>query len=117
APATGHSVLGGDSSGCAEKAFAAFFGNRTVRTSCRHVKRGRPLPPPPASLRRVEPVRGLPGIRGRALAAAALTLRDAQDDAAAGFKTRGGGLRGGRYRIDRENGVHLFGATFVPGLR
>jgi pimeloyl-ACP methyl ester carboxylesterase len=117
APATGHSALGGDTSGCAERAFAEFFRNRPVRTRCPRVRRERPLPPPPLKLRQVEPLRGVPGLRGRVLAAAALTLRDVQDDSNASFRMRGGGLRSGSWLMDRENALHLARLAFVPGVR
>ena len=104
APATGHSVLGADPSGCAERAFARFFRNRSVASSCGRVRRQfPPAPPPPRALRRVAPVPGLGGTRGRALAAVAMTLRDVGEDALTRFVVderdpdiaRGGGLRGG----------------------
>jgi pimeloyl-ACP methyl ester carboxylesterase len=125
-PATGHSALGSDLSGCAERAFASFFRNQPVRTSCPRRRRlFVPTPPPPTSLAEVPPARGLPGPRGRAIAALALTLRDVEEDALTRFiideddpdLARGGGLRGGRYRIDGENTLHLDRLVFVPGVR
>ena len=69
--------------------------------------------------------RGVGGTRGRALTALALTLRDVGEDALTRFildqrdpdLARGGGLRGGRYRIDGRNGLHLDDVVFVPGVR
>jgi pimeloyl-ACP methyl ester carboxylesterase len=125
-PATGHSALGSDLSGCAERAFARFFRGQRVSTRC---SRGRRVfaaaPPPPAALRRVERTRGVRGLRGRSLTALALTLRDVADDSLTQFiveqddpdLARGGGLRAGRYRIDGDNTLHLFGLVFVPGVR
>ena len=126
APATGHSVLGADPSGCAERAFARFFRNQSVASSCGRARRDfPPAPPPPRALRRVAPVPGLGGTRGRALAAVAMTLRDVGEDALTRFVfderdpdiARGGGLRGGRYRIDGRNRLHLTGVEFVPRVR
>jgi hypothetical protein len=63
------------------------------------------------------------GTRGRALTAVALTLRDVRDDAHTQFVergpdlARGGGLRGGHYRIDQHNALHLTRVEFVPRLR
>jgi hypothetical protein len=44
-----------------------------------------------------------------------LTLRDVQEDSF--IHLRGGGLRGGRYRIDDNNRLHLSGVVFVPRVR
>jgi hypothetical protein len=126
APATGHSALGSDLSGCAERAFARFFRDQPVPTRCPRVRRAfPPLPPPPTALRRVPPARSVAGARGRALTALALTLRDVEADALTRFIfdprdpdiARGGGLRGGRYRLDGRNVVHLDRLVFVPGVR
>jgi pimeloyl-ACP methyl ester carboxylesterase len=126
APATGHSALGADRSGCTERAFARFFRDQPLPSRCR--RRGRefpPSPPPPTSLSRVAPTAGVSGTPGRALTALALTLRDVGEDALTRFifdrrdpdLARGGGLRGGRYRIDGHNHLHLADVVFVPGVR
>lgn len=124
-PRAGHSVLGGDLSGCANKAFVAFFANRPVNTACR---RGRELftiaPPPPTSLDQVPRAPGVPGRAGRAVAALNLTLEDVASGLLAELfggsgssgLARGGGLRGGSYRIGRR-GLELRRLVFVPGVR
>jgi pimeloyl-ACP methyl ester carboxylesterase len=118
APATGHSVLGTDRSGCAERALARFFRDQPVETHCPRVKREvPPTLPPPTALRQVAPARGVAGLRGRAVTAAALTLRDGLDAMFATFTPRAGGLRGGRYRLDRHGTMYLFEVVFVPGVR
>jgi hypothetical protein len=118
APATGHSVLGADRSGCAERALNRFFRDQPVETHCTRVKREfPPTPPPPTALRQVAPARGIAGVRGRAVTAAALTLRDGAGAIFATFSPRAGGLRGGRYRLDRHGAMHLFEVVFVPGVR
>jgi pimeloyl-ACP methyl ester carboxylesterase len=126
APATGHSTLGADLSGCAERAFARFFRDQPVSARCRPVRRRfRPSPPPPTALADVSPARAVRGVRGRAVSALALTLRDVGEDALTRFiiderdpdLARGGGLRGGRYRIDGRNRLHLTNVVFVPGVR
>jgi pimeloyl-ACP methyl ester carboxylesterase len=126
APATGHSALGSDVSGCAERAFARFFRDRSVATACPHHRRQlRPAPPPPTALGQVAPAPGVSGVRGRAVTALALTVRDVGEDAITHFifdlrdpdLSRGGGLRGGRYRIDGHNRLHLDRVVFVPGVR
>jgi pimeloyl-ACP methyl ester carboxylesterase len=116
APVTGHSALGGNASGCTERAFARFFRNQTVPARCPHLRREfRPAPPPPLSLSSVEPATGTHGLRGRALRAVELTLRDVNEDSF--VHARGGGLRGGSYRIDDRNRLHLSGVVFVPRVR
>jgi pimeloyl-ACP methyl ester carboxylesterase len=126
APNTGHSALGSDAGGCTERAFARFFRNQSVPARCPRTRREfTPTPPPPRRLRDVPPARGLPGPRGRALTALALTLRDVGDDALSHLifdirdpdLARGGGLRAGRYRIDGHNRLHLDEIVFVPGVR
>ena len=126
APATGHSALGADPSACARRAFARFFRNQAVPRRCGRPPRAFPaLPPPPERLRGVRPAAGTRGIRGRALGALALTLRDVSQDSVTQLVVeaddpdlaRGGGLRGGRYRIDGDFTLHLTRVAFVPGVR
>jgi pimeloyl-ACP methyl ester carboxylesterase len=122
-PRAGHSVLGGDLSGCARRAFAAFFADRPVHGACR---RGRDLfelvPPPPTSLDQVEPRPGVRGRAGRAVTALELALEDVagglltQLISGSGGPARGGGLRGGSYRVT-DRGLVLDRLVFVPGMR
>jgi pimeloyl-ACP methyl ester carboxylesterase len=125
-PQTGHSALGADLSGCTEMAFARFMQGRRVTTRCRGGRRSfPPLPPPPKGLRRADPARGVPGVRGRVLTAIALTLRDLADDALTELIfdpddpdiARGGGLRSGSYRLDGRDTLWLRHLAFVPGVR
>jgi pimeloyl-ACP methyl ester carboxylesterase len=125
AHATGHSVLGSDASSCSQRAFSAFFLGRPVNTHCRGARRDfRPTPPPPTSIRRVRPL-GARGLRGRALGVLALTLRDVADDSLTAFildatnfdLARGGGLRGGHYRLNGDGLVTLHQIQYVPGVR
>jgi pimeloyl-ACP methyl ester carboxylesterase len=126
APATGHSALGADRGGCTTRAFGRFFRKQPVPARCRRLPRAFPAtPPPPERLRDVEPLPGVRGLRGRALRALALTLRDVGEDALTEFIVdlddpdfaRGGGLRAGRYRLDGDLTLHLAGVAFVPGVR
>jgi pimeloyl-ACP methyl ester carboxylesterase len=126
APATGHSTLGSDASGCTERAFAHFFRDQPVSTACPRRRREFPAsPPPPTALSQVPLTAGVGGMRGRALTALALTLRDVGEDTLTRFifderdpdLARGGGLRAGRYRLDGDNRLHLANVTFVPGVR
>jgi pimeloyl-ACP methyl ester carboxylesterase len=125
APATGHSVLGSDTSPCSQRAFDAFFRNRAVNTRCRGARRQfRPPPPPPDSVREVRAL-GAKGLRGRSLGALALTLNDVADDSltslildiAAAGAARGGGLRGGHYSVSAGGTAVLSQVEFVPGVR
>jgi pimeloyl-ACP methyl ester carboxylesterase len=125
APAAGHSALGSDPSMCARRAFERFFLGRPVRTRCR--RRAREFPPtgpPPTGIRRVRPV-GARGLRGHALGTLALTLKDVSDDSLTAFildeddpdLARGGGLRGGSYRVDGDGTVTLRRVEYVRGVR
>jgi pimeloyl-ACP methyl ester carboxylesterase len=123
---TGHSVLGSDLTGCADRAFGRFFEGGVMPSRC---PRGRrivpPAPLPPRSLRSLDPLRPVHGRRGRALRALALTLGDVADDSLStlviGFDqpalARGGGLRGGAYRLTAGGSLELRGVSFVPGVR
>ena len=124
-PATGHSAIGADFSGCAQRAFARFMQLRPVPAGCENARRPfLPAPPPPARLADVARLRGTSGIRGKTLAAVRLTLRDVAEDAVTELifdptdpdLARGGGLRAGHYRIDGQNTLVLDGVAFVPGV-
>jgi pimeloyl-ACP methyl ester carboxylesterase len=126
APATGHDALGTDPGDCAARAFVRFFRGEAVQTRCRRVRRPfQATPPPPTALRQVPPLPSVGGVRGRALTAVALTLRDLAEDALSELildpgdpdLARGGGLRAGRYRIDGRGTLTLRGVAFVPGVR
>jgi pimeloyl-ACP methyl ester carboxylesterase len=125
APATGHSALGSDPSGCAQRAFDRFLTGRRFSTGCRRVRRVfRATPPPPRSLAQVPRAAGIPGRRGRAVSALAETLRDVTEDAITELIfdehdpdiARGGGLRRGRYRITIRNRLELDHVAYVPGV-
>ena len=125
APDTGHSAIGSDFYGCAQRAFARFIQRRKVPAACRRRPHGFPAePPPPRRLSAVRPLHGTPGIRGRTLAAMKLTLRDVAEDSLTALvfgpgetdRARGGGLRAGHYRIGSDDTVELHGVAFVPRL-
>jgi hypothetical protein len=73
----------------------------------------------------VRKLSGVTGLRGRTLVAVRLTLRDVLEDAVTELVfdprsrdiARGGGLRGGTYRIGESGGVRLRGLRFIPGVR
>lgn len=125
APATGHSAIGSDFSGCAYRAFARFIRLGPVPPRCTRVRRQfLPDPPPPRRIAELARLRGTAGIRGRTLAAVKLTLLDVAEDAITELifdpsdpdLARGGGLRAGSYRIDGDNTLELHGVAFVPGV-
>ncbi len=125
APATGHSALGSDGSGCTERAFGRFLQGAAVTTRCRRTRREFPVTPPaPNSLAAVPRSSAAAGRRGRVLNALALTLSDVFADAVAGFIfdiddpdiARNGGLRAGRYRVDGRGTLHLTALEYVRGV-
>ena len=124
APATGHSVLGNDFSGCSDRALRSFFREQPVATRCLNRRRFfQPTPPPPRRLSDVSPFGGS-GRPGRTLGAVRLTLIDVAEDSVTELifdlddpdVARGGGLRAGHYRIDGDNTLTLDGVAFVPGV-
>jgi pimeloyl-ACP methyl ester carboxylesterase len=115
APGTGHSALSSDFSGCTGRALARFFRDQPLEGVCRREPRLFPaMPPPPRRLGEVGPLR-----------AVALTVRDVAQDSPTQpvvepgdpDVARGGGLRGGRYRLDGRFTLHLEDVVFVPGVR
>jgi pimeloyl-ACP methyl ester carboxylesterase len=124
-PATGHSALGSDPSGCAGRVFTRFFLGRRLGGACHGRRIFKPNPPAPRSLRAVPPTGRVRGRRGRALTALALTLRDVLEDSLTSLildlndpdLSRGGGLRGGHYRVAGNGTVTLHAVEYVPGVR
>ncbi|MGE5636073.1 MAG: alpha/beta hydrolase [Nocardioidaceae bacterium] len=125
APATGHSVLGTDTSACAQRAFTLFFAGAPLPRRCPAVRRGfPPVVPPPTRLRQLRPAPGASGLRGRTVAAVALTLRDVFADSLTGLFVesdgngvpRGGGLRGGSYRLSIFGVLRLERLQYLPGV-
>jgi pimeloyl-ACP methyl ester carboxylesterase len=111
---------------CGERAVRRFMRGERVQDRC---PRSRPLVPPtaplPASIRSLEPVRGVPGRRGQVVGAIAATVGDLIDDYfARGLGDidsdlfRAGGLRGGSVRIaSQSERTVLRRYEFVPGVR
>jgi pimeloyl-ACP methyl ester carboxylesterase len=117
-PGVGHAVVGGDPTGCGRRRLLRFVAGEPVRGSCPRVPTGVPeTAVPPASFGAVVPAEGLSGRVGRTVRAVDLTL-DFVGFAlspAIDFRGRGGGLRGGTYRLTRR--LSLDGVVVVPGVR
>jgi pimeloyl-ACP methyl ester carboxylesterase len=119
-PHTGHSVLGGDFSGCATAAVAAFFRDGSTPACPAGIRP--PLAPllrPPRSLREVPRARRYGGRVGRTLNAVALTQSDALT-AGLGAQldglTRVAGVRRGTIAVS-DRAISLRGVELVPGVR
>lgn len=121
-PKTGHAVLGSASGArCAGIALRRFFADQAVGNPCTRARRANRVEPVlPARLGDVRPARGVPGRRGRTLAAALLTLKDVfselEEIAFLVEPPRSGGLRGGFFSF-RRGQVRLERVSLVPGVR
>ena len=124
-PFTGHSVLGSDFSGCAERAVTAFFAGAPVQ-SCTNVKSVfTPTPITPTRLSSVHPAAPLGGSPGRTLAVVLDTILDLdrqvvgatlQANEALPKGSSFGGLRGGYARLE-SSALVLSNLSFVPGVK
>jgi len=112
---TGHSPLSADFTGCASRVLGRFMEGQNTRARCRGNRRPRPTAPAPTSLATTPRVRGVGGVRGRAVGAVALTLGDVIEDALSA--NPGGGLRAGTYRLGEFGVLRLSGVAYVPGVR
>ena len=119
-PNAGHSVFGVDPTNCSSRALASFMSGRAVNTRCPRRGRIRPSAAVPARLGEIAPAASA-GVRGRTVAAVAMTLYDVLEQSADTLildplgLIRGGGLRGGRY-FEGRNWIQLAGVTYVPGV-
>ncbi len=115
----GHAVTGGDPTRCGVRRLFAFLRGRPASAPCKRVATQVPATGvPPASLAAVAPARGVPGVRGRAVAALDLTLDDLTFalSPALGSPLAGPGLRGGTFRL-RRGGIELRRLRAVHGVR
>jgi pimeloyl-ACP methyl ester carboxylesterase len=124
-PFTGHSVLGSDFSGCAERAVAAFFGGAQVQPCLTSTDVFPPTPITPTKLAYIRPPAVLGGKPGRTLTAALDTILDLsrqvigatlQADQELPGGSSFGGLRGGYARLE-PSAVVLKEFSFVPGVQ
>ena len=115
-PATGHSTVSTDLSGCARTAMIGFLTSGQAPSACPLHTEPTALPLPPASLAQVRPARSASRLAGRVGAAVAITL----EDIAGQPGSSGGGLRGGSWVVRqdaRAETLVLSGAVDVPGVR
>jgi pimeloyl-ACP methyl ester carboxylesterase len=123
-PFTGHSVLGSDFSGCAERAVQAFFAATPIE-ACTHVNDlFAPTPITPTRLGYIHPPSILSGRPGQTLTATLDTILDLdrqvtaatlEADAELPVGSSFGGLHGGYARLEPA-AVVLRNLTFVPGV-
>jgi len=129
-PMVGHSVLGSDPSGCAERALQALFRGRPIVACLRRATplRLRPEPAPPRRLGRISSARGYSGLTGRTIHALGLTIGDlsrqlalvleasiGSEDLLSLTALRTGGLRSGWAQLG-AGGVSFHDYSFVPGM-
>ncbi len=124
-PYTGHSVIGSDLSGCAQKAVSTFFAGAPVQPCSAAPNPFAPTPVAPTRLASVHPPPGLAGNPGRTLTAALDALVDLnrlviaasiQADQALPSGSSFGGLRGGYARLTSSAAI-LKDFSFVPGVQ
>ncbi len=128
-PNTGHSVLGSDPTPCAHNALHALFDGKPVK-QCKDRTPPPfllPTPLPPRSIAEVPPAKGNPGLAGRTVGAAVLTLGDFDRQMLLAVlenigevlfgsgSVRIGGLRAGWGGIV-HGGLTLRGYSYVPGV-
>jgi hypothetical protein len=117
-PGVGHAVVGADPTRCGKRQLLRFLGGDPVRARCPRVPTDVPATAvPPRAFGAVVPPRGLGGRVGRTVGAidATLDFIDFALSPAIDFDGRGGGLRGGSYRLGRR--LVLRGVVVVPGVR
>ncbi len=123
-PFTGHSVLGSDLSGCAQRAVSQFFAGTTVQPCATAEDVFAPTRIAPARLSAVQAPKGLSGRAGKTLGAALDTILDIQRQIIgatieAGGQlpsgSRFGGLRGGYARLTATRAI-LVNLSYVPGV-
>nr|MBA3263158.1 alpha/beta fold hydrolase [Thermoleophilaceae bacterium] len=125
-PDTGHSVLTADFTSCSQRAARRFFHGQTVPRRCGGSHFFFALAPAPLSLQELRPVRGVPGVRGRAISAAELTTFDVTVEfvssvlGGSSLDVHGGGLRGGRWSLNLRSHrpvLRLQAVEYLPGVR
>jgi pimeloyl-ACP methyl ester carboxylesterase len=122
-PGSGHDATDSDLTGCIASALRRFIDGLAVGSPCRGKNNGfTPLPSPPSSLSDFRSAPGVGGLRGRAVFAVLDSVQDAIITSGqleqAQLPLRGGGLRGGRFRLfEGGAALRMSRYAFVPGLR
>jgi len=117
-PGVGHAIIGADTSGCGSRQLLRFLADKSVRDRCPRVPTDVPATGvPPSSFAQLPPAPGLTGKAGQTVSAidATLDFVDFALSPAIDFQGRGGGLRGGSYRLGRR--LTLSEVVVVPGVR
>src|SRR5215216_4474256 len=117
-PGVGHAIIGADRSGYGGRQLLRFVAGEAVRPSCPRVPTGVPATGvPPVAFAALAPAAGLSGRVGRTVSAIDATLDwlDFALSPALGQPARGGGLRGGSFRLGRR--LSLREVAVVPGVR
>jgi pimeloyl-ACP methyl ester carboxylesterase len=115
-PGVGHAVVAADPSRCGQRRLLGFLAGRTAPARCPRVATGVPRADvPPLRFGELRPVPRLPGRVGRTVRALVATLQDVA--VVASIALRGGGLRGGSYRVVGGQDLVLDGVVVVPGVR
>lgn len=94
-PATGHSTVSSDATGCAKQAMIEFLSAAGAPSSCPAPTTPQVLPPPPTSLSQLARAHSRSTLAGRGATAAALTIAEIL----AQPQPSGGGLQGGSYHL------------------
>jgi pimeloyl-ACP methyl ester carboxylesterase len=117
-PATGHSVLSTDVTGCALRGVVAFLAGGTAQPCARTARVPGVYPYVPVALRDLASPAGAPKTAGRVATALVATLLDARREAAqlvGGGGVRAGGLRAGTITVSRSAAT-LRGYSVVRGV-
>jgi pimeloyl-ACP methyl ester carboxylesterase len=117
-PGVGHAIVGADPSGCSRRRLLRFLAGAAVGSRCPRVPTGVPATGvPPVAFGALAPAAGLSGRVGRTVSAldATLDFLDFALSPALGGRARGGGLRGGSYRLSPRLTLRSF--VVVPGVR
>jgi pimeloyl-ACP methyl ester carboxylesterase len=119
-PYAGHSVLGTDTSGCAQAAITGFFADGVVPRCPRSAPVLPVLARPPRSVAELRGTAGIGGRTGRTLTAVIMTRDDTLVRALGarldGVRVRFGGLRAGTV-VETAAGLRLRGVEHVRGVR
>ncbi|MGH2853806.1 MAG: alpha/beta hydrolase [Solirubrobacteraceae bacterium] len=110
-PDTGHSTVGSDRTGCAQRATIAFLTSGHAPSVCSTPHESQVLPPPPSSLGELHPARSSSTLAGRGATAVAMTIVEVLGQPS----LEGGGLHGGSWQLQGTQ-VKLRRLIDIPGV-